>query len=134
VFFFNQRFMAEAELDISTLTVPELLATTAGMASALEGNANFPTPKPTPEELRQLAAKLTTAEELYREQRKLAHREQAVRDSIAETLRQALAQEVTYVQVASGGRCRGAFGQRGRSTGRDRSCLGPGPRGQRLRG
>jgi len=95
--------MAEAELDVSKLSVPELLATAAGIASALEGNANFPEPKPTPGILKEIASELERAEVIYREERKRVIKAQAVRDSLAETLRAALAQEVEYVQEASGG-------------------------------
>jgi len=95
--------MAEAELDVLKLTVPELLAAASGMASALEGNPNFPAPNPPPEELTRLVAELADAEREYREERLRANKIQAVRDSIAETLREALAREVEYVQEASGG-------------------------------
>ncbi len=95
--------MAEAELDIPALAIPELLAAAAGVASALEGNPNFPTPTPLPQELRRIAAELAEAETAYREERMRVNKVQAVRDSIAETLREALAMEVEYVQETSGG-------------------------------
>ncbi len=95
--------MAEAELDIQKLSVPELLATAAGVASALEGNEHFSAPTPPPDVLREIAGQLSEAEEAYRAQRKLANRAQAVRDTLAETLREALTQEKEYVQEASGG-------------------------------
>ncbi len=95
--------MAEAELDIAKLTVPELLAIAAGVASALKDNVHFPAPQPTPEELEQLTEELAKAEEACREQRRLAIKAQAERDSIAEMLRAAMQQEVAYVQEASGG-------------------------------
>ena len=95
--------MAEAELDIPKLTVPELLAIAAGMASALEGNPHFPTPNPSPDELTKIVAELGEAEEAYRQERQRANKAQAVRDSIAQTLRDALAREVEYVQEASDG-------------------------------
>jgi len=95
--------MAEAELDIQKLSVPELLATAAGMASALEGNENFPAPTPSPDVLKEIAAQLAEAEEAYREQRKVVNKAQAIRDTLAETLREALTLEKEYVQEASGG-------------------------------
>jgi hypothetical protein len=95
--------MAEAELDTRKLLVPELLAIAAGVASAMEGNPHFPAPNPTPQELTQLAAELTEADRIYREERLRATKAQAVRDSIAEKLRKALAEEVQYVQEASEG-------------------------------
>ncbi len=95
--------MAEAELDLQKLSVHELLATSAGIASALEGNENFPQPEPSPEILRELSAQLAAAEEAYREQRLLANKAQAMRDTLAETLREALLRERDYVQEASGG-------------------------------
>lgn len=95
--------MAEAELDIPNLTAAELITAAAGVASALEGNAHFPEPNPSPEELQRIAAELTKAEAVYREQRNGMIKAQAVRDSIAEELREALAREVEYVQAASGG-------------------------------
>ena len=95
--------MAEAELDVPKLTVPELLAAAAGMASALDGNPNFPAPTPSVEVLKQLVAELSEAEKDYREERLRANKIQAVRDSVAESLRDALAREVEYVQEASDG-------------------------------
>lgn len=95
--------MAEAELDTQNLLVPELLAIAAGVATAVQNNPNFPAPNPTPEELTRLAADLTAADGAYREERQRAVKAQAVRDAIAENLRKALADEVRYVQEASGG-------------------------------
>jgi hypothetical protein len=90
-------------LNITELTVPELLATAAGIASALEGNPSFPTPNPDPAELERLVLELREAEEIHRRERQRANKAQAARDLIAEKLRLALAKEVAYVQEASGG-------------------------------
>lgn len=95
--------MAEAELNVDELAVPALLATAAGIASALEGNANFPSPDPPPEELDRLAADLAEADRIYSEHRQRAVQAKATRDEIAERLRRALTEEVAYVQEASGG-------------------------------
>jgi len=95
--------MVEVEIDIEKLTVQELLATTAGVASALENNPNFPSPTPTPAQLDQLANDLSQAEERYREERATAAAARSARDDIAVELRAALAKEVEYVQKASGG-------------------------------
>lgn len=95
--------MAEAELEIAKLTVPELLAVAAGVASALKDNIHFPAPQPAPEELEALVTELAKAEETCREQRLRISEAQAARDSIAENLRAAMEREVAYVQEASGG-------------------------------
>jgi hypothetical protein len=95
--------MAEAQLNIKELTVPELLATAAGIASALDGNPHFPAPSPSPAELDRLVTELNEADEHHRRERQQANKAQATRDSIAEKLRSALAEEVAYVQEASGG-------------------------------
>lgn len=95
--------MAEVELNIEELTVPELLALAAGISTALENNAHFPAPQPTPQELDRLAAELRTADATFRERRRLAGEAQAVRVELADRLRQALSQEADYVQEASGG-------------------------------
>lgn len=95
--------MAEAELDVHKLTVPELLAIAAGISSALDGNASFPAPDPTPQELSRLTEDLSEAEKTYRAERQRLVKVQAVRDATAEVLRKALAREVMYVQEASGG-------------------------------
>jgi len=95
--------MAEVELNIQELTIPELLATAAGIASALEGNPNFPTPNPPPAELDRIAAELTAAEREYRDQRARANTAKVARDQAADTLRKALADEADYVQETSGG-------------------------------
>jgi hypothetical protein len=95
--------MAEAELDVHRLTVPELLAIAAGVTSALEGNSNFPSPEPSPQELSRLTSELSEAEKAYREERQQMIKVQAARDAVAETLRKALDREVAYVQEASGG-------------------------------
>jgi hypothetical protein len=95
--------MAEVELNLNELTVPELLATAAGVASALEDNVHFPAPQPPPAELDQMANELSTAEDAYREQRLRSATAKAKRDQAAEALRQALGKEVAYVQKQSGG-------------------------------
>jgi hypothetical protein len=95
--------MAEVDLNVTELTVPELLATAAGVASALERNANFPNPNPTPDELTQLAETLTQAETKLREERARASAAQVTRDHAAEDLREALVKEAAYVQEVSGG-------------------------------
>lgn len=95
--------MAEAELDVEKLMVPELIAAAAGIATALRGNEKFPSPEPTPDALSELAAQLTRAEKEYRDRRRLTSEAQAQRDSLAEILREALLCEVDYVQKASEG-------------------------------
>jgi hypothetical protein len=100
---FTQRIMAEAELPLNEFSVAELLATAAGVASALEDNVNFPAPAPSPQELEALTSELATADALYREERNRANDARAKRDQIAEKLRRALTKEVAYVQEASGG-------------------------------
>src|SRR5260221_5362600 len=95
--------MADVELNLQELTLPELLATAAGVASALENTPNFPSPTPPPAELDRLANDLSQADEKYREERANAAAARAIRDDIAEELRAALASEVEYVQKASGG-------------------------------
>ena len=95
--------MAEAQLNLKELTVPELLATAAGIVSALEGNPHFPAPNPPTAELDGLVAELNAANEHHRQERQRASKAQVARDLIAEKLRDALAEELAYVQVASGG-------------------------------
>jgi hypothetical protein len=95
--------MAEAELDVQKLTVPELLAAAAGVAAALDGNPNFPAPAPTSQELTQLVEALAEADRVYRDERRESNRLQAIRDTHAEELREALIREVEYVQETSGG-------------------------------
>ena len=95
--------MAEAELEIAKLTVSELLAVAAGVATALKNNIHFPAPQPPPEELERLISELEKAEEAYRQQRRLMTEVQAARDAMAETLREAMQREVAYVQAASEG-------------------------------
>lgn len=95
--------MAEAELPLNEFSVPELLATAAGVATALENNPHFPDPTPSPRELDALASELSAADAIYREERHRANDARAKRDQVAERLRRALTREVAYVQEASGG-------------------------------
>lgn len=95
--------MADVDLNVTELSVPELLATAAGVASALEKNENFPHPDPDPEELERLADAVSKAEGKYREERARANAAQVERDHLAEELRAALVREAAYVQEVSGG-------------------------------
>jgi hypothetical protein len=95
--------MADVELNLLELTVPELLATAAGIASALENNANFPNPAPAPEVLEALTNEVAAADEAFRKQRTLANEAKAVLEKATEALREALGQEADYVQKQSGG-------------------------------
>src|SRR5260221_338284 len=95
--------MAEIELNLDAMMLSELLALAAGVASALEDNANFPNPEPNPEELKALTNNVTAAEETCRKQRALAVQAKVELDKAADALREALALEAAYVQKQSGG-------------------------------
>lgn len=95
--------MAEAQLNVMDLTAAELLATATGIAKALKGNADFPTPNPSLAELEEIVTGLVQAEKDYLRDRQRANESQAARDLIADRLRLALTEEVAYVQEASGG-------------------------------
>lgn len=95
--------MAEIELNVDAMLVPELLALAAGVASALEDNAHFPNPEPNSEELMALTRNVTAAEEAWRAQRALAVQAKVELDKAADALRAGLTLEATYVQKQSGG-------------------------------
>src|SRR6266568_3645770 len=95
--------MAEIELNLDGLMLPELLALAAGVSSALEDNAHFPNPEPNPEELDALTNNVTAAEEACRKQRALAVQAKVELDKAADALRAALTLEAAYVQRQSGG-------------------------------
>jgi hypothetical protein len=95
--------MAEAQLNVMDLTAAELVATATGIANALKGNADFPTPTPSLAELEEILAELAQAEKAHHQDRQRAKESQAARDLIADRLRLALTEEVAYVQEASGG-------------------------------
>lgn len=95
--------MAEAELNVMEMAVPQLLATAAGVANALKGNPDFPAPNPSIADLEEFLGKLAEAEKSYLRDRRQASDSQIARDLLADRLRLALADEVAYVQHASGG-------------------------------
>lgn len=95
--------MAEVELNLQEISVPELLAIASGVAEALTGNSHFPTPEPAPEELQGLITTLVAADEDYRKKRAAATTAKIARDVAAEDLKLGLGREAEYVQETSGG-------------------------------
>jgi hypothetical protein len=95
--------MAEVELNLHELSVPEMLAIANGIAAALQDNANFPAPNPSPQELHQVTGDLAIAEDDYREKRAVAAEAKFHRDTLADQLKAILEREAEYVQTTSGG-------------------------------
>jgi hypothetical protein len=95
--------MAEVELNLEDLTVPELIFAGTRLAEGLTKNDNFPDALPHAAELQELAQKLVAAQEEYRAQRHRLIQLNNTRDAIADDLKAALARGATYVQNASDG-------------------------------
>jgi hypothetical protein len=95
--------MADVDLKLDDLTVPELISAGGRLADGLTNNANFPDPSPTAIDIEALVQKLTAAQEEYRVHRNRLAELNATRDAIADDLKAALAQGAAYVQAASDG-------------------------------
>jgi hypothetical protein len=95
--------MAEVDIDIDKLTVPELLSAGSHLAEGLKDNEHFPAPTPPIAELTSIVDELAAAQVEYRKQRLLLDELKTSRDVIVKKLKDAVAAEVAYVQEASGG-------------------------------
>jgi len=95
--------MAEVDLHLENLTIPELIAAGARVADGLANNAHFPDPKPSAAELEQLVQKLTATHEEHRAHQTSLIDPNAARDALVHELKAALTQIAAYVQEASGG-------------------------------
>ena len=95
--------MANIDLNMDDLTVPELIAVGTRVVSGLKGNAHFPQPKPSLDELSRIVGELTAANENYREHRLRLNELKTARDVAAHALETALTGAAEYVQETSGG-------------------------------
>lgn len=95
--------MADVDLKLQDLTVPELISAGARLADGLTNNQHFPAPSPSPTAIEALVQKLTAAQEEYRVHRNRLAELNATRDAIADDLKAILTQGAVYVQTASEG-------------------------------
>lgn len=95
--------MADVDLKLDDLTVPELISAGARLADGLTGNQHFPNPAPAPADIEALVQKLSAAQDEYRVHRNRLAELNAARDAIADDLKTLLARGATYVQNASDG-------------------------------
>jgi hypothetical protein len=95
--------MADVDLDLDELTVPELLAASSRLADGLSGNEHFPAPRPPVAELAAIVEDLAAAQEEYRQQRLRLNELKTSMDGIVKRLKEVVTSEVVYVQEASEG-------------------------------
>lgn len=95
--------MAEVDIDIDKLNVPELLSAGSHLAEGLKDNEHFPAPTPPLMELTSIVDELAASQEQYRKQRLLLNELKTSRDVIVKKLKDAVTAEVAYVQEASDG-------------------------------
>ena len=95
--------MAEVALHLEDLSAPDLLATGSRLLSGLDGNPNFPEPRPPLDEVRHRLGTLENLHEEYRKVRLRLNELKTERDAAMKEVRDTLMREAAYVQEASGG-------------------------------
>ncbi len=95
--------MAEVDLDLENLSLPELIALGARVADGLANNAHFPAPTPSAADLEELVQKLTAVHEEHRAHQTSLVDPNASLDALVNELKAALTRIAAYVQEASGG-------------------------------
>jgi len=95
--------MAEIELELRDLSVPELIALGSRLANGLANNENFPNPEPPIDQLNGILQEMKEKQEEYRQRRLQLSEFKMGRDAMVKRLKTALSTGVNYVQKASGG-------------------------------
>ncbi len=95
--------MSQIKLNLSKLTIAELLQTANNIKTAMTGNANFTTPNPSLASIGTLITSLNTTNNTYESSVLTAKQNLTLRDDAVLALVAALTSLVGYVQSQSGG-------------------------------
>ena len=99
----RRKTMAQISLNISKLSIADLLQTANNIKTAMTGNATFATPNPTLTAIGTLITNLTNANNTYQTSVNTTKQNLTLRDDAAEALIAGLNALVGYVQSIAGG-------------------------------